>query len=173
MSERKRLIVVCGLPGTGKTTVAAELTERFADELIRTDVVRKDLFSEPEYTSAETRATYDEALARARTVLEGDAAAVLDGTFRRPALRERTRTLAEAADADYDLVWVTCRESIVRARIAERDDDASDADFAVYKLLRSEFERPEEPHHHVDNSGTLAETRAQIATLLEPAAASR
>ncbi|WP_255170499.1 AAA family ATPase [Natrononativus amylolyticus] len=173
MSERKRLIVVCGLPGTGKTTVAAELTDRLAGELVRTDVVRKDLFASPAYTAAETRATYDETLSRARDSLAGGEPVVLDGTFRRPALRERTRGLAEDAGARYDLVWVTCREDVVRERIAARNGDASDADFEVYKLLQSEFETPAEAHHHVDNSGTLAETRRQVATLLEAPTPSR
>ena len=59
------LVVVCGLPGVGKTTVAEHASERLDGTLLRTDVVRKELFPDPEYTDAEAAAVYDELFARA------------------------------------------------------------------------------------------------------------
>ncbi|MDJ1431144.1 AAA family ATPase [Halostagnicola sp. A-GB9-2] len=165
MSEQKRLVVVCGLPGTGKTTVARDLTERTGGTLMRTDVVRKDLFPEPEYTDEEVQATYDELFDRTRSALEQDGIAVLDGTFRRESLRDRARRVARKTDATFDLVRVTCSEKVVRERINERENDESDADFSVHKLLQSEFEPPTIAHQTVDNSGSVAETRQQIAEL--------
>ncbi|MFP8955166.1 AAA family ATPase [Natrialbaceae archaeon A-CW3] len=165
MSKRKRLVVVCGLPGTGKTTVAGELTDRLEAVLIRTDVVRKDCFPDPDYTAAETRATYEETLSRAANVLERDGVAVVDGTFRREPLREQARAVAQAADARFELVRVTCETDVVRERIAEREDDESDADFSVYTLLESEFEPPTEPHHSIDNSGSLEQTLEQLSAI--------
>ncbi|MFC7232288.1 AAA family ATPase [Saliphagus sp. GCM10025308] len=167
MSERKRLVVVCGLPGTGKTTVASDLAARLEADLVRTDVVRKDRFPDPEYTETETQTTYEATLARAARALERDGVAVVDGTFRREPLRERARAVAEDADARFELVRVECDTSVVRTRIAEREGDESDADFAVYELLESEFEPPAEPHHRVDNSGSLAETRRQLTAICE------
>ncbi|WP_254766855.1 AAA family ATPase [Salinilacihabitans rarus] len=166
MSERTRLVVVCGLPGTGKTTVARTVGERLGATLLRTDVVRKDLFPEPLYADAETRATYDAVFERASDALDRGRPVVLDGTFRRAPLRRRARALAAGADAAFDLVRVTCAEDVVRERIAAREGDESDADFEVHRLLRAEFERPAIDHHVVDNSGTEAETRRQVESLL-------
>ncbi|AHF98832.1 kinase [Halostagnicola larsenii XH-48] len=165
MSDQQRLVVVCGLPGTGKTTVARELAERTGGTLIRTDVVRKDLFPDPEYTDEEVQVTYDELFDRARAAVERDAVAVLDGTFRRESLRDRARRVARDSNAQFDLVRVTCSEDVVRERIEERENDESDADFSVHKLLRSEFESPTLSHQTIDNSGSVAETRRQIAQL--------
>lgn len=69
MSDPERLVVVCGLPGTGKTTVATEVADRVGGRLLRTDVVRKDLVDDPDYTDAETRRVYDELLDRAERTL--------------------------------------------------------------------------------------------------------
>lgn len=167
MSERKRLVVVCGLPGAGKTTVAGVLTDRLEAEIIRTDVVRKDCFPDPEYTSEETRATYEETLARAKRALERDGGAIVDGTFRRERLRDRARAVAEDVGARFDLVHVECAKPVVKSRLAEREGDESDADFRVYELLESEFEPLVHAHHRIDNSGTLAETRTQLAAVCE------
>lgn len=166
MSDSKRLIVVCGLPGTGKTTVANEIASRLDGTVIRTDVVRKELYPDPEYTAAETRATYDELFSRAGATLERDGTAVLDGTFRRAELRERARAVAEERRAAFDLVRVECDEDVVRDRIAEREGDASDADYSVYELLEAEFEPPTLRHVTVDNSGSVGDTRRQLVDIL-------
>ncbi|WP_435145819.1 AAA family ATPase [Halobaculum sp. P14] len=166
MADTTRLFVVCGLPGAGKTTVSAAVAERIDAPLLRTDVVRKEEFPEPDYTDEETAAVYDELLDRAGDALGRDGVAVLDGTFRRADLRDRTRDVADAHGASVVLVKVECDEAVARDRIAAREGDESDADADVYELLRAEFEPVAGDHAVVDNSGSLAETRGQIDELL-------
>lgn len=156
------LVVVCGLPGTGKSTVSERVAGRLDAHLLRTDVVRKELFPDPDYTSAESQAVYDEILDRAASHLDAGDDVVLDGTFRRASMRERAAGVAERCGADLRLVRVTCAESVVKRRIQERVDDESDADFSIYKLLKDEFEPIERDHLVIDNSGSLAETEARI-----------
>ncbi|MFB6177910.1 MAG: AAA family ATPase, partial [Halobaculum sp.] len=57
-TEQVSLVVVCGPPGVGKTTVASEAADQVDGTVLRTDVVRKDLFPEPTYDEAETEAVY-------------------------------------------------------------------------------------------------------------------
>ena len=160
------LVVVCGLPGAGKSTVSRRVAERLDGHLVRTDVVRKELFPEPSYTSVESRATYDEVLARARTRVEAGDPVVLDGTFRRRTLRNRVAAVADDADVPLRLVRVACEESVVRERLAARVDDESDADVAVYELLKAEFEPIRRSHSVVDNSGSLDATATRVDDLL-------
>lgn len=154
------LVAVCGLPGVGKTTVAERVAERVDGRLLRTDVVRKDLYPDPEYTEAESRRVYGELFDRARTTLEDGGSVVLDATFRRE--RERARSLAATTEAGFSLVRVECGEAGVRQRIAEREDDESDADFEVYATYRERFDPISVDHVTVDNSGTLEATYRQV-----------
>ena len=164
------LVVVCGLPGTGKSTVSRRVTDRLDGRLVRTDVVRKELYPDPSYTTAESRATYDAVLSCARETVNAGEHVVLDGTFRRRTLRERAAAVADDAGVPFRLVRVECDERLVRERIRARVDDESDADVAVYERLKGEFEPIERDHAVVDNTGSLAETAARVDDLFTPAA---
>ncbi|MFD1514587.1 AAA family ATPase [Halomarina rubra] len=159
------VVVVCGLPGAGKTTVAERITDRLDATRLRTDVIRKELFPDPDYTDAESEAVYDELFARCRSLVADDDPAVLDATFREAAKRSRARGVSEAVDVPFSLVEVTCEDPVVRERIRARTDDASDADVEVYDMYRDLFEPIETDHLVVDNSGSLAETRRQVDRL--------
>lgn len=155
------LVAVCGLPGVGKSTVARQVAERVGAEVLRTDVVRKELFDDPGYTDAETAAVYDELLARAADHIAAGASVVLDATFKTRARREEVRDLAERLGAEFRLVHVVCEEAVVERRIAGREG-VSDADFAVHRRFRERFDPVEMDHVRVDNSGTEAEARRQV-----------
>jgi predicted kinase len=159
------LVVVCGLPGVGKTTVARMIADRLGVEPLRTDVVRRELFPDPTYSDEERRAVYEALFDRARERLDRGTDVVLDGTFTDAAPRERTHELAAAAGTERRLVEVTCEESVVRERIAGRTDDESDADFEVYRTLESTFEPLAGAHATVDNSGGHDALRRQVAAL--------
>lgn len=163
--EEPSLVVVCGLPGTGKTTVAAAVAERLDAERLRTDVVRKELFPEPEYTDAEAEAVYEELLARAGEHLAADRTVVLDGTFHERAYRDAAAAVADERAVPLTVVRVTCDRDVVRERIRARTDDESDADFGVHELFREQFEPPEREHVVVDNSGDLAATHDRVREL--------
>ena len=159
------LVVVCGLPGVGKSTVARAVADRLGAARLRTDVVRKELFEDPEYTDRETAAVYDELLSRARNrLLEGEPV-VLDGTFKQRDRRAEASELAAALGVRFRLLRVECEESVVERRIVERDG-VSDADLEVHRQFRERFEPVEMDHVVVDNSGSEAETRRQVAEAL-------
>ncbi|TKX46879.1 kinase [Halorubrum sp. SD690R] len=156
-----RLVVVCGLPGVGKTTVAERIADHVDGRIRRTDVIRKQLFDDPEYTDAETEAVYAELLARARDDVDAGGAVVLDATFADARFRADAQETAAEAAAEFDLVEVACDEAVVERRI-ERRDGISDADFEIHLHFKKLFDEVASEHVVVDNSGTEAETFAQV-----------
>lgn len=165
------LVVVCGVPGAGKTAVAEHVADRLEGDLFRTDVVRKELFDDPTYTDGESRRTYVELLGRAERVIERGGVAVLDGTFHDRRYRRMALATAAGVGADHRFIRVECDPAVARRRIREREHDESDADVEVHDHLREEFDPLAVAHATVDNSGSLAATRRRVDELVEPISA--
>ena len=160
-----QVVAVCGLPGVGKSTVARRIANRVGGVHLRTDEIRKELFSDPEYTDAETRAVYAELVDRARVAVERGTSAVLDGTFKRRAQRAKADRILSGLGVPWTVIRVDADRSVVRKRIRERTDDVSDADVEIYERFREEWDPIEMDHLVVDNSANLEETHRQLERL--------
>jgi predicted kinase len=160
------LVVVCGLPGAGKTTVAGDVVDCLDAVRIRTDVVRKDLFDDPEYGDTETDIVYRSVCDRADAVLDDGNDVVLDGTYREREFREPAYDLARKYDVACVVLKVEADDDIVRKRIRAREDDVSDADVSIYEHYRDQFDPIRVDHVVVDNSGTIPETKEQVERAL-------
>ena len=147
-----RLVLVGGAPGTGKSTLAAAIGERFGIPVLRADEVRKELagldadtdarasLDQGIYTEAHTRATYRVLVERARALLGGGVSVVLDAGWRDAALREEATQMATEVQAM--IVPIECRvpEDLALERIARRrasGGDPSDVDASVARRLRA------------------------------------
>ena len=154
-----RLVLVGGAPGTGKSTVARGLSDRFGWVVLRSDEVRKDVTGvgragDPAaettgvldrglYAAATTDATYEELLRRADRALRAGESVILDATWSDAARRTAARRVA--GDTSATLVELRCElpSDVADARIERRQrerNDVSDADVAVAAALRDRFE---------------------------------
>ncbi len=152
--QRPCLVLVGGLPGTGKSTLAQGLAERANLCLIRSDLVRKELaglpaqepasapFGEGSYTPAWTERTYAECLRRAERALFEGKRAVVDASF--GAEKRRRAFLELAARLRVPVVFLLCRADpeTTRLRLANRRGDASDADWSIYLKAAERWEEP-------------------------------
>lgn len=166
MAEEPVLVVVCGPPGVGKSLVARTAGDHVDGVVLRTDVVRQDLFENPGYTDEEVRRVYAELRERARERLAAGESVVLDGTYRSVGLRDRVARVAEEAGVPVVFLRVTCPVSVVRERIAARTDDPSEAGFEDYRSIAAEFEPLERDHRVIDNAGAVERTERQVREAL-------
>jgi predicted kinase len=157
----RNLIIVCGLQGTGKTTVATKISQKLRAELLRTDVIRKDL-NLSQYTEEAKQRVYDEMISRTRGLLQGDKNVVLDATFIKQKNRNQAQQVALETNADFQIVQVISSDEVVKQRLEERVGDASEAGFEQYLSARKSFEPIPGRHITIDNSRSLDETLHQL-----------
>jgi aminoglycoside phosphotransferase family enzyme/predicted kinase len=156
---RPSLVLVGGLVGTGKSTVAAALADLGDGVVIASDRVRKRLLGlAPEaragdewqrgaYAPEHTERTYAGLLARARPVLASGRTAILDATFSRRRWREAAAGLAAELGSAAFLVEARCAADVARARLARRAAaglDPSDAGPETYAPSARDYEPPDE-----------------------------
>ena len=149
------LVLVGGVPGAGKSTLAESLSEERGWLLLKSDDVRRDLagvtrndhlpspYGEGHYSSAATEATYQELLRRASEVVAMGQSVVMDATWMQQAWRDSARLLAK--DANCRIIEIQCvaRRQIVDERIAARKSipsEMSDATVEISRKIGDEFE---------------------------------
>jgi uncharacterized protein len=133
------VLAIGGLPGVGKSTIARLVAPAIGAApgalVLRSDETRKRLRGVPPevrlgpeaYAPAVSDRVFQELAAMARAAR--DHGAVADATFMNPAHRARLREAA--GDRPFLGVWLSAAPDTLRARVAARRDDASDADLKV------------------------------------------
>ena len=184
----QRLIVTCGLTGTGKSTLARKLASQFSLEVIRSDVVRKELlglapndrrhvpFGAGEYAATTTETTYATMLDRARDLLGCGHSVVLDGCFIQRS--QRSGAIELSASTGVPLLVLECRadEATVRSRLERRRANpqaVSDGRWEIYRGQLEQFEPPDEIDQHgrivLDRSRPVEELMGALAEHMPPA----
>jgi predicted kinase len=165
IGRQTELIAVCGLPGVGKSTISERISERLDTNRLRTDAVRKELYSDPTYSTQESRTVYRAVFDRARKALAEDRTVVVDASFADRQYRETASNVAGDCGVPFRLLRVECDEAEVLDRIEHRDD-ISDADVEVYHEMAGAFDPIERECLRIDNSGPLDATLARLDSLL-------
>ncbi|KPK88152.1 MAG: hypothetical protein AMS27_00465 [Bacteroides sp. SM23_62_1] len=164
------LIVILGLPATGKSYLARELIKSLSNPPIylNTDQIRRALFdfSHHQYLpfgnklyTQEKRDLVYNALYMVVEILLGQKLSLLvDGTFYSQAKRQPLIQICQKLNQKYYIIKTTCSEDLVKQRIQERksqNNNASDADFNIYLEIKERFEKINIPYLEIDTGKEL------------------
>lgn len=178
--RRPLVIVVGGLSGTGKTTFAAALAETLGAELLRTDVIRRELFGDEARAAAQDagvyrpqsrQQVYDEMFRRGRERNADGLSVILDGTFATVAGVEAARSVAAAPGSIFFAAECVCPPEVAQERIRRRSSEGRDASQAwaeLHELQRREWQPwpADVPQCRVDTQQPIERQLAQTIAVL-------
>ena len=166
------LVVVSGLPGTGKSYFCRRLAERTPVVILESDALRKVLFSSPGYSSEENARLFQTIHRLVAGLLTKGTTLVLDATNLEEYHREQLYHIAEQTGARLIVVQICAPPELVWQRLlgrASRKDSSenSDADWQVYRRMRPSAETIRRNHFKVDTSRDIAPAVEKIASIID------
>jgi predicted kinase len=135
------LIMLSGLPGTGKSYLAHRLAQMVPFVIIESDHVRKLLFPQPRYTGEESYWVHRTCHALMSKLLKKGVRVIYDATNLHERHREFVYRLARSAEVKLIIVKTVAPEETALRRLrrrhsADRDDqDTSDAVLRVHQRM--------------------------------------
>ena len=182
----RRMVLTCGVTGSGKTTISQHLLELLGAVRVRSDIERKRLagiaatdhrhigIDAGVYDATTTRRTYEQLTRAATGIIDAGFPAIVDATFLHRADRRMFRALAERLDARLTIVVCEAATETLRARVASRAQHGTDASDATLEVLAHQlgaFETPADDEMEIMQSiDTDTDPRSLSARCAELAA---
>jgi uncharacterized protein len=161
------LIIMSGLPGTGKSYLSRKLAERLPCVVLASDVLRKTLSPIPAYDVCENQRLFAAIPILIEDLLGRNIPILMDATNLVEHHREQLYRIADRLRLKLIIVQVEAPPDIVQERLKarlENDDqqDSSDADLGVYQKMKTSKQKIRRNHFVVDTSKDIAPAIAKI-----------
>src|SRR5665213_2423132 len=138
------IIIVFGLPGSGKSYFASRLAKVVNAGYVNSDRVRKENFEKREYSDQGKKAVYDKMLEQMKDSVKQKKNLILDATFHKKNIRKMFVEEMKGKGGIF-FIEIQADENTTRERL-KSPRPYSEADFEIYKLISKQNEPLEEPH---------------------------
>lgn len=149
------LIVMVGLPGTGKSHFSRALAARLPAIIVESDAIRKTLFAQPTYSPQEHYIVFQRAYALVEELIRRGITVIFDATNLVERHREYLYRIADRYHARLLIVLTQAPVDVVRQRLEARrreTEGLAEADWVVYEKMLPTVERIRRNHYAVDTS---------------------
>jgi uncharacterized protein len=170
-----KLILMSGLSGSGKSTVASTIARKIGAIQIRSDAVRKHLAEIPLdqpgtdaiYTASMSQKTYDRLLELGVVLAQAGYVVILDAKYDRQALRQPMIAQAQEQNIPLQILHCTAPMTVLRDRLNQRQGDISDAGVALInsQRLQAESFTPEEQAYVTNIDTTQADWQEKLLVI--------
>lgn len=138
------VVIVFGLPGSGKSFFASRLAGMINGYYIKSDRVRKEILNKRNYSVEEKLSVYNAMLSQLIKAAKQNKNIVVDATFYKNEIR--INFISKVPENELIVfIEVIADESLIMERLKKPRED-SEADFEVYKKIKEEWEPMDEPH---------------------------
>ncbi len=171
--EKPFLIVMAGLPGSGKTTLANKLAETVPAVIINKDVVRAAFFPprEIDFSAAQDDLVMSMIYQAAAYLVNKGRSVIIDGqAYALQLQRLDLKKTAYAAGADLRIILCSAPDEIVKERLQKdviSNIPADERDFDLFLQQKAVFEPIEEPHLAVNTDAPLEELSRLVMDWLD------
>ena len=155
------IVIVFGLPGSGKSYFASRLAKIINAGYINSDQLRKEMFKDRTYSEEEKAAVYKAMLEKMMGAMNQNRNLVVDATFHKNETRKLFIQEAERKDGIF-FIEVKADENIIRERL-KKERPYSEADLEVYKFIRQHYEPMNEPHLILESTNENVDNMLQKA----------
>ena len=149
------IVLICGLPGTGKTFLSNKLSKYINSTVLSTDKIRKELIQKPTYTPWERALIYDVLFLLAKYLHSSGINCILDGTFNMEKSRREIKDLLNLSNNQFYIIECICPEDLIITRLLLRKDDYSDATVSIYLKMKKIYEPVKQTHISINTSKPL------------------
>jgi len=149
------LVLVSGLPGTGKTHFSKELSKILPFVTLESDVLRRVLNKNPDHSKPESKRLFSAIHSLCERLLSEGSSVIADATNLTEKHRQHFYGIADRAGRKLIIVYTEAPSALVKERLDNRAKEAgnnSDADWKIYQRMKKSVDKIKRKHYSLNTS---------------------
>jgi predicted kinase len=157
-----KIIIVFGLPGSGKSYFAEALSRRLAAVHVNSDQVRNALSARGKYSLEDKLRVYHAMAELSNDLLVEGKSVVVDATFYLRVMVNVFTGLAKKRSCPILFIKIVADEALIKERLSKPRKD-SEADYDVYLKIKEKFEEVQEPYLTVRSENSNIDNMIELS----------